>query len=478
MSAGITRELTIKYNDLTIGGSSKDYRITGFTRVRQEPEIGQFEFNVLVVGDSESAFSSNLRDFEDKISTPWKDLEVRQGNTELLVVKVDDATALNPTLTCQKVGATSDTGRMRRYHVVATWGRPATYNEDSEGLRDYDVQVSYTPARRRQITMVGTYTAVDSTRSRAKYDAKVEAWATAVLTAIGGTYELAEEDASHNVNDALLQFSRTYDEVIFAQGESGLTNASIVRQTLVITPTRIGVEMHPSRSGTEGLTQISVAYSAWFNKDETTDLKDEYDGLREWLLSQIENYFGGTSFAVMQDAPSYDPVENRIAISMTCSGVRNATGGTISFQVTQEDSIEYGLAASHVWSGRPFSKLVHRAEANVFRTINMVMISIGLKGDADALSEFTKVAGRESLDGILGDKGLTIPTTDPLDAGPGRWYPVRRVPFIRQFRAGLSGNQIELTEMRVTGVRFWAENVNESESTSTPSGSGGRYGNA
>jgi len=460
MPRSVTRELTISYNDVTMGGSDEDYRLTGFIRMRQEPEIGQAEWDVLVVGSSESAFAANCVDFEEKLSEPWNDIKIAQGSSILLDVKASDTenTALNPSITVQKVGTTTDSGRTRRYHCVATWGR------------------SYTPARRASVSVSGTYTAVTSNLARAQYDAKIAAFTTAVLTAISGsaTFELVEEDSSHDVNDKTLTFTRIFDEVIFTQGGTGLDNANIVSQNLDITAGRRSGEGHTSKSSIEGLGSITLRYSAWFDKDQTTALESKYDGIRSWLITQAEEFAqGGLSLALMEEDPSFDPVENKISVTMRFQSASGSATGTHFFEIhfTVEDNVEYGYAAVHAWTGSPFSKYVYQAEANAIRTIRMTALASGDGSQADAKEAFQAFAGPESsASGRAAGEGPAeaAPLTDPLSGG-GTWFTRSRRVSADPYKVGIPGKQIELTRMTGEAVRFWAELI-EGGAAITPGG--------
>jgi len=471
MPRGVTREYTVTYNTLTMGGSDEKYRVTGFTRIRQEPEVGQVEWDVLVVGSTEAAFSANCRDFEEKMSEPWNDFSFKQGNSSLVDVAVSDNTALNPEVTVQKVGTTTDTGRTRRYHCSATWGRPADYpNAESVGLRDYDVQVSFTPARRRSVSIVGTYTAVTDNLARAQYEAKIEAFATAVLTAIdaAATFEIVEEDASHDINNKTLTFSRIYDEVIFGQGGSSKANVNIVSQTLEISAGRLGAEAHPNHTSAEALGNISLRYSAWFDKDQTTSLESQYDSIKEWLITQAEEYASGSySLALVEETPAYDPVENKISVTMRFRA-GNDYGAYFEVRFTTEDNVDYGLAAVHAWGGGAFDKYIYQAEANVFRTIRMTMLKSGELDRGNAESEFVRFAGSESAAGSGGGGNgntHTPPSTDPIASAGGKWFSQGRKVSADPYFIGISGNQIKLTRMTGEAVRFWAKPIEDSPIT-------------
>ena len=483
MPRSVTRELTVTYNDLTMGGSDEDHRITGFIRMRQEPEVGQAEWDVLVVGSTESAFTATCVNFEEKMSEPWNDIKITQGSSTLLDVKASDTenTALNPSITVQKVGTTTDTGRTRRYHCVATWGRPADYpNADSVGLRDYDVLVSYTPARRASVSISGTYTAVTTNLARAQYDAKIAAFATAVLTAISAsaTFELVEEDSSHDVNNKTLEFSRIYDEVIFTQGTSGADNANIVSQTLEISVGRLGATAHPDKAGeSEALGNVVVAYSAWFDKDQTTNLEGEWDSLRNWLITQANDKFSGTTaLSLISEAPVFDPVENKLTVSMTFQGAQQ--GEYLQVRFTTEDQVEYGLASVHAWGGGAFDKYLYQAEAHAVRTVRMTAVKRGHHSRATAIDEFASFAGLESLAGGAGggveggelEDVAGAPHTNPLSGDGGKWYSRSRRVFADPYTIGVSGDQETFTQMTGEAVRFWAKPV---ETATTRSNDGG-----
>jgi len=462
MSAAIRRELSFTYNGLEVGGSSEKFQPTGYMRLGQGPEAASAEWEVLVSSESESGFKGAVEEFEDAMSVPWKALVIKQGDSKLVDVSPDDATALNPVPFIMKVGDPGDTGRTRIYRCRLEWGSPAAYNEESEGLRNYDVEVLTDPAGIRTVNIVGTYTAVDSTRARAQFDAKIDAFQTSVLTAIGsGTFEQVADQSTHDTNDAALSFRRTLIEVIFDQGGGGVDDSSIIGQVLQIATRTNTIEATSDDTfSTTPMADIVATYAATIDKDETTDLKSKWDDIEGFIIDEIASFFDG-SVAVRSSEPRFFPDSNRIEATVVCMGVPVDT--YVQARITWDDDHDFGMQLIHAWTGQPFSKFVYQGPGTYIRRIAIDVVKTGTHTKADAFAELEKVAGRESVDGVAPrTRNGGQPHTSPQSPGAGAWYPVKRHGHADAYSfgvPGLGGQTVDLTRLVAFTDRAWAVNA-------------------
>jgi len=460
MSKGAKRELVIRYNGVQMGGSAKDYRLTGYHRISQEAEVASAEWEVMVVATSEASFRNAVEKFEREMAKPWRGLTIKSGDTTLLEAIVSDSTALNAVPTVTKIGDPGDTGRTRVYRVRVVWGRPATYNSESEGLRTYDIDVSVDDARIRTVTIRGTYTAVGTNRSRAQYDAKIDAFQTAVLGGLpSGTFEIVSEGSAHDVNDATLRFSRVLREVIHDQGGAGLDNSTIIGQVLTISVRGITAEAHPS-SPAKALTEITANYTATIDADVSTDLAAEWDTIKPWIIEQMDEYAEG-SVAVRAVTPSLNPDANRITATVVAVAI--PAEAFVELRVESEDSHSFGTQMVHAWSGSPFTKHIFQGAGSYIRRHTLRALVSGTKTKADAFAMLADVAGADSVDGVAASEANGgRPITAPQAAGAGRWYTLDRDARTDPYVFGTDdGTTVNLTAIVAYVVRGWAVNAED-----------------
>lgn len=391
MAPTVTRELEITYGSTTVGGTSDTYQITagdsGGSKltISRTYETTTVSFSVLVVAADSAAFAAACSDLEAAFRAPRQRLQIEQGSSlddTLLDLNPADQTGIDIRSQIQKVGAQEDTGLTRLYRVTVVSGNPADQTEvyDGEaGLRDVQWTVSYSPSRRGRLTINGTYTKLGANDALAQYAAEIDARVSAITTALGGTWELVDEQqTSLNVEDSIMRFTRAYDELIFNQSQGTLNDTRIVRQSLSVGVNRPAPGDSPIASGARRLATVSVAYSAAIDKDETTDLTGLWAStIRPWLVQHVTAQAGLSGAALTEESVRYDNDNNQISASLTILAAQQ--GDLLTYRLSIKDQVDPGANEVQVWDTNPLSAYVYQGPSKVFRTLTQIRRVVGIE---------------------------------------------------------------------------------------------------
>jgi len=360
--------------------------------------------------------------------------------------------------TVAKEGDSADTGLSRAYRVRIAYGRPAD-NVPNDGLRSRSVTINYTPARRRTVTISGTYTAVSGTDARAKYQASIASLASTVLSAIDNTanFELVDEtDGPNSTNDKVLDFSRTYEEILYSQAGSS-NSTTIVRQSLKIRLRDVAPGDTPE---VRRLGVFDATYSAWIDAEQTTDLAGQWATIQSWVVTQVQTASGVSQLAVVDRSVTYDYDDNRIDATMTFHGVRG--DDRIENAVHVEDDDQRGVQLLPVWTGNPIDRLEFQGPRDYTRRVTSRTVFLGEKSISNAYNEAASLMA-DTSQGPPPSAGIT----------GGSWRVLRVTPKITKEKRGLtdiSSTFIYVTVVETTSVRQWINTVSGPGTTNTPSG--------
>jgi len=269
----------------------------------------------------------------------------------------------------------------RNYRVRVDVGMPANTigsANGSLGVRESTVDVSYSENGRRTISISGVWTGCPSPgnpNAREQFEAVIDTYATAVITAIGGTYELVgrpteeaddtELTVAGNVGmGRVLRFAREYEEILFSQGPnptlpgSGtkLDDTRIIRQTLVIARAQTAPGDTPEAVR---LVTCSATYDAWIDKGTTSASYNAlWDELEPWIITQMRNFLtpkAGAGFALLSSTPRFDLDTGRIGGVLEAVGL-GTSGTAIESTVTTENFRKTGKSLTPLWTGNPRAK--------------------------------------------------------------------------------------------------------------------------
>lgn len=226
MAATVTRELSVSYAGLTIGGTSDTHMLFDTHEVRGGYETIGFTGRVLVCGSSEANFATNCASLETAFVTPNGTLTITQGSATMKSFGHSGSTGFLGRPSFRKIGGKEDTGRSRLYEVRVDAQRPADLSGNN-GLRIAEISVKTNFFASRSYRVSGTYTAISSTSARAQYAANVGTFLTAIesdLAGSPGTWLRLDADVRYDDKNKVATF--TQDAV-----ETGLRDGAYSLQT-------------------------------------------------------------------------------------------------------------------------------------------------------------------------------------------------------------------------------------------------------
>lgn len=381
-----TRSLQIVHGALTFGGSSSAYLIDGREPIQldQDAERATLAFTVVAFGASEAAAQAAWSALEALPATPFQTTTVTQGGNTVLSWSHSSNTGMNARVTVGKPGTAGlDAALSRRYRVSIAVDLPAdsaTYG----GRRVYrsSTTLEETDARRRRVRISGAYTATSGSSAFANYTANADAFAAAQLAIVasGGTFEgPLDVSVSEDEQNKTLQFSRTYEELIYAQSLSATDSLILRRQRLDVDLVAIAPGDSPVGPLTPTrLVTVAVNYTAAVDKTQSDpiDLVSVYEGtVRPWLLANAQRYGGLAVAALTNESRKLDPVENMISAQLTVTGPSQGTSLLTATLVTTDEEVSPALIVP-VWDGDPLSADVLTGVGSLTRTITLSTLEI------------------------------------------------------------------------------------------------------
>lgn len=383
MTATVSREITITYAGVTVGGTS-DNLLDRFYRLRKTYESFELSFEAVVtmaVGATDAQFATACLALETAFRTPKGTLTL-SFNASSHVSLADGTTAYGVVATCEKIAEDEgpDSRRSRKYLCTVSGALPADL-AGKNYLRRLTWTVEWTPARQRVITIEGTYTMQSGVGSFAQYQAQIATRAAAIITAAGGgTFEIVSERATPDDDDDETNFSIVYQEVIYNQSSGTLDDDDIVRQAMTIRRTRVGPGDTPA---VKRLQRIVVAYQAFLDKDSTQDLRGKWTAkIRPWLIANARTFSGSSTLALMDESPDFGPDENRITASMEFMATTGT--GLLSQTITTRDERDRNKIVRKQWrqvgdadSYTPPKARVLSAPVTIRRTVTTVQEVLG-----------------------------------------------------------------------------------------------------
>ena len=369
--------------------NSKD----GPIRIERSWDSFSLEFSFVTVSATAAAFSTEVDAVEEALRTPYNRLRVTMAGQVQYDFNPSTASGFDIMPTITKAGdPTTDSALSRSYRVRFEVGLPADLrgtDSGAMGLRSSTVDIAYTPARRRTVTITGVYTGVAAeVAARTQYEDRIDTYANAVLAAIDSDaeFELTEEPRSEIEDTDLsgigmgrvINFTRIFKEIIYSQGGEDKDSTNIVDQEFRITRRREA----PGDSHTSGgykplrLVIADISYSAWIDKDETQDLKGEWaDTIRDWVITQtkstLSKYIKG-GIAIVAEAVTFEWDDNRISAPMTAQALAKASM-VVERRYTSDVAINPGVVLVPVWSGDQYAKYKYNGPATKTVTVTDIL---------------------------------------------------------------------------------------------------------
>lgn len=373
---GFARELTFTYNGYSVAGTS-GRRLDGKYRMHDSDESASFEADIILGDNTWTAarFATECAALETALRTPRADLTVSLSGNTLMSLSQSSNTGYDAAPECRKVGDDWDTGRTRKYHFSVTYGRPASY-QSLNGRRKSTIDVSYNPAGRRKVVISGEYTTDGATASKANYLARIVAYESSIMTALGITSsQRVMQQFDYFETDKVCRFRVEHNELIYA-----LLHAAIRNQTLRITrrqtsgpDTQAAGKMVTSKGVgvVRRLITLDVDYSGWVDTATATDiapLAAIVDALRGPLAAAVRAASGAGFVALIEDAPTINPDENQISFRQTYSAA--VANGFTKYVRTEAYSYTTGRTLVPTWAlDRRFNRYEYFGPASMTCTV-------------------------------------------------------------------------------------------------------------
>lgn len=376
------REFVINYGGYVVGGDQTAKVLNEIMVVEQDYEKGVLEFVFTVEQDTEALFAAECAAAEAAFRKPRQATTVVLGTQTLVSWSQTSNTGMNAFPRIVKWGAKGDSGRARWYRIRIECQLPAD-NISTSGRRYSFVNVAYSPSRRRTVAISGTYTALTSNSARTQYEAVFDAYATSVLGTLGGTYKKLEEPEGR-ADDAnkLMDFSNTYEEIIYTQIGSGDT--SLRGEQFAVTRHKISPGDSPDGSTPiERLVTMTGVYDVFIDNTLSTDIPGKWDTIRAKIVTEAQAYLQGGVVVVTEESVTFDPVNNHLHATLTLLG---STGkGVVEYTFTTEDFIVDGNVLVPVLSGVPLMKYKYSGPGTWQRVFTQTYLTMRLSGGGPAL---------------------------------------------------------------------------------------------
>ena len=478
----VTRTLSIVYGGLTLGGASDNYLLDGEWTVVDGPDSASLSCTLVCRADSVAAFEVVRQALEDELRTPRQRLRVIVGSDTLYdwnpADGVDTGFHQAPNYTFPGDGQV-DSDKSVRINVSFQ----ITLDSDkygNDGRRDSTVTLSYTPSRVRTVTISGEYRAGPSAgpAARAAYEAAISTYATAVTTALGGTWRrIAEPSVSHDDINKTMTFSLTFKEAIYPHSGGTLVDAlvdpELVDPQLSITITRSFPGDGPGVSVGRA-ADLSVNFSTGVDKTLTTDLVGKYErDIKPYLIETAKTEFGAAAAVLTDESFTPDFHENRINVSMR---LWLAVGPVLEYEITTTIDEDEGIVLKPIWTGNPFSRYVYQGPKSRIRTTAIRKRVLGVVGadkssggkkpgvPGDPASPGTPVgkAAAASTAGSISDDPNTFQegtVKPPATSKPGtpQWFLMK---VSRTFKPTVIGDPstgtVSVTDINTNTVEEWA----------------------
>lgn len=360
----LAREAVVTYNGVTVPAAGyilRDIYVSG-----DGYESSTLEYTFTVQQETTALFATACASVEAAFRVPHQALIITGLGSKSF--SHSGRTGFNAVPTIDKIGHPADSGLSRTYRVRIEFGRPAD-NSSSDGRRvtRTSINVSYTPARRRNVTVAGEWTGITSVSARAQYEAQISSYANGILSALTGTYKLLREpqttqDDANNV----IRISIEYEEILNTDVGGG--DSDIRDETVVITRREAQPGDTPSPGFVNRTAHITASYSAYVEKTNT-DLKGKWATLRIRLLNQIRLTYALGAVALVEEDPSFNTTDNQITATMTAIGFPGNT--VVECHATTEHETDEGVVLIPVWTGNKWDRLKYDGPANEIRVVRI-----------------------------------------------------------------------------------------------------------
>lgn len=294
MSAPFTRDLSISYAGVTIGGSDEYNLLFDNHRVFGDYETIGVEARVLVRGSTAAEFATKCAALETAFTTPNGTLVISLESQALRSLSHSGSTGFLGRPAFRKVGGPEDTGRSRLYEVRVVAQRPADLSGKS-GLRvaEFELQTSFFSVRTYRVT--GTYTATTGqSAAKAQYEAAISTFLGTLETALTGNWQRMAKSVRWDDENKVATFTQEGYEEGLREGsyqifttQTGLRSYR-VEGTYSATAATGGAQASYAAAIGTLLTNFETGLTGTWLRGASTTQRDQADKLVRFSYEAVE----------------------------------------------------------------------------------------------------------------------------------------------------------------------------------------------
>lgn len=339
----VLNPISITYGSRTVGGSSGLYQLNGPYVFDHSYRTLRLVFDVIVVSSTTDGLASAAKDLEDDFRLRDRNLSINMGITTWTFTA--GSTYFNPRASISKTGdRETDRGVSRAYTCVIEAELPS--DDVGTGLDEVEYSVDYEPGRRQVVSVQGTYTATNGATAFANYQSNADTLINSFLASLPGSesYELVDESHRQDRNNANLEFSRQYQQVLSDQSDSAKDDSDIVDHRMIFSE----LASHPgdSREDIFRLRRVVGAYDCAIDVEQTTDLESVFKNkVRDHVVDLFKSNFNPSVFAVEDFRVSYDESAKRLSVSLQFlyqkDGGDNVVEVSQSLTIREQRTLDY-----------------------------------------------------------------------------------------------------------------------------------------
>ncbi|RLD10045.1 MAG: hypothetical protein DRI56_03215 [Chloroflexota bacterium] len=353
--------VTITYNGYTLPNT-----IEKFSLNENEKQVS-ISCTFLLLSTSAGGLVDLCQEAEEKLTEINKDFTLKLGGVEEFNLSHSANTGFlaRPTLT--KIANETATKVSRAYQFSLVIQLPF----DQTGYdyrREGSFTITYAPSRRRTVSFQCLYTAGGSNSALQNYQAATggKNWATSVLAALGGNYELVAESIREEQEEKILNATLTYKEILSNQASGTMDVAAIIDPNVNYS-VRYAQEIGVSGAGYAAIpaTTVSISYNCTISKDVVgtdTDLEEVYqDTVKPWLIEHVWDMLdlgdysqSGRSYIVQSESKTVNPYNWTISGGLTFIAP-NSNSAVIALSESIAISNDKGLTAEKLWDGQDYT---------------------------------------------------------------------------------------------------------------------------
>lgn len=371
----VPRLLSITYGSLTMGGAS-EYHLHNVHLEDENYDAGSVEFDVLIANTTTAGWASLLAAFKLELGKPHQALSVVMNGSTTLAVTPATNTGF---LTRPKIRllASHRTKKTCLYRVTISWVKPASYEAVTRKYRrEASITLRTSDVGLRTLIVRAVYTAGGTGPGSSAFEhatTDFETYTDGLKTTLGGTWDEAEPEVTHDDEDKIASASATFRESAIPETAAG-DDAGLVGVTYFVTTHRSQTDQLTGAPA-DAPTIVSVEFSAGVKLSASTD-PEAY--ARDLVL---------TYFRTLVDLHAYAPgtlylVDEKVRVDVRA----NRVGGVLAYLAVGTSLLSSALLTAEflrtgkgypaVLSGSPWTRDEHdgagdRKRVIVLRTLEL-----------------------------------------------------------------------------------------------------------